>query len=328
MEEREVKKYLVLGIFAVLFILSYYIIKPYIIVIISSFILAYFLLPVNKKISRAMNKNLASFISILIFVLIILIPAILVSKILISEVYSISQEIGFEKASWIISDYASKLHIPEKFVPKTAEIIEKSVPIISSALYYLLKTIPNFILAVILTLFCSFFILRDFNKIEKHIYNIIPFKNKDKIIEKVSKTSKELVYGTLVLAIIEFFVSLLGFKIAGINFYVIYAFLTAVMTFIPLLGPGIIWIPIFIIQLISQNYFSAIVILITGICTSILIDSLFRTIFLGKKAHINQIVLLLGVLGGVSIFGIFGFIIGPLILSISLDIISALAEEE
>jgi predicted PurR-regulated permease PerM len=91
--------------------------------------------------------------------------------------------------------------------------------------------------------------------------------------------------------------------------------------FIPGIGPAMIWVPTFIIQLISGEYFSAITILITGLVISIVIETLLFSKILGDKASIHPLMILIGILGGIPLFGIFGFIIGPLVLAYTVKIL-------
>jgi predicted PurR-regulated permease PerM len=191
------------------------------------------------------------------------------------------------------------------------------VSLLTSAVSY----IPGLILTVIITLFVAYHILISWEDLRRKLERLMPFKNNKKILQKFSETSKNIVFGFLLIAIVEFIVSLIGFMIAGISFYAFFAFLIALFAFIPLVGPAIVWIPMAIVLLIQGNYFAFIVVLITGVLLSWLVDTFLMVQIVGKTSKIHPVVLLFGVLGGVKLFGIFGFVIGPLILGFLINLI-------
>ena len=86
------------------------------------------------------------------------------------------------------------------------------------------------------------------------------------------------------------------------------------LAFIPGLGPTIVWAPMAIYYLIVKDYSTMIGVIITGLVLSSFIDTIFRSKILGKRTNLNPFIMLIGILGGIAVFGIFGFIVGPIIL--------------
>jgi predicted PurR-regulated permease PerM len=119
---------------------------------------------------------------------------------------------------------------------------------------------------------------------------------------------------------------LIGFYILGIPMYLVLSFIIFFLTFIPG-GPALVWVPLAIYIIFQRNLFIVIGVLILGIILSYILDTAVRIKILGNKSQINPLIMLIGVLGGIYIFGLFGFIIGPLILSYSLKIIEELIED-
>lgn len=190
-----------------------------------------------------------------------------------------------------------------------------------SQLAKVLTSIPSVILGTIVTLFGIYYILIYWDHLAKTLKNYIPFKNKNETAAEIDKTTKAIVYGTLLIAMLEFIVTGIGFYLSGVPSFILLAALVFFFAFLPGLGPLIVWGPLAIIYALNQNYPSAIGILITGLVTSILIETIFRGKFLGDKAKINPLIMLLGIIGGISVFGIFGFIIGPIILAYTIKIL-------
>ncbi|MBM3206973.1 MAG: AI-2E family transporter, partial [Candidatus Staskawiczbacteria bacterium] len=163
-------------------------------------------------------------------------------------------------------------------------------------------------------------------KLCSRIRNYVPFEKKDKVIKDMSNTTKKIVKGTLFLAFIQSLVAALGFWLAGIDFYLILAALIGLFAFIPG-GPAIVWAPTLIIKIIQQDYISAGIILVFGLFISIYLDTILRTKVAGKDSGIHPAIMLLGVMGGVPLLGLTGIVVGPLLLSYTLEILEEVLSE-
>ncbi len=170
-----------------------------------------------------------------------------------------------------------------------------------------------------------YFILVDWYNLKVRIINAIPFKNKLIILKRIEKVTSEIVYGTLIIGIIEAIVAIIGFSLLGVKLAVLLGIIIGIFAVIPLLGPVIIWLPLMVLELMQENYLSAILFLILGLILTVGIDWLLRIRILQKRSEIHPIIMLIGVIGGIKVFGLTGFIIGPLILSIALSIAEAIA---
>lgn len=324
MEDPSIKKYFFWATLLILSVLAYFMIKNYLVAILSAFVFAYLLLPIHKFLSKKISKKIAALIIIIAIVLILVLAGYLIINTLINQGSEYLTNENLQKLTERTQNFAAQLGIQNSIADYIPQTIEK----LSAVLLIILSSIPGIGFSLFLTLFISYFILVDWENISKEIKKIIPFKQKEKIIKNLSQTSNNIIHGYLLIAIIEFIIASIGFWIAGIPFFAFFAFLIAIFAFIPLLGPFIIWVPILIIKFIQGDYSSAIIILITGGIISGLIDTILVNVIVGKKAKIHPAILLLGVIGGVSLFGIFGFIIGPLLLSFLVHFIQANANSD
>ncbi len=315
------KEYLFWAFIIALIIISYFILKEFLVVIISSFILAFFVLPLHKFISKKTGNKLSALISLSIVLIISLLIGTYIVTTLISQFSVIISEGSINQLSQEISEFIGGI----EFLAPFSETIYSSIEDLGNSavkiIYTSLTQIPRLALNLFLTFFISYFIIIDWKKIKKQIIKAIPFKNKNKLVKRVSETSKQIVYGALITSLLAFIVSLIGYYIAGIRFYAFFAFVSALFTFIPIAGAVIVWLPLTIIQLFQGNIIAAIIVLITGLIISNLIDYFFRIWVTGKRARLHPIIVILGIFGGIPLFGIAGFIVGPLILSITIEIL-------
>lgn len=321
-EKQELKKYLFWIIMGALVLTSFFILKPYLIAIMSAFILAYIALPLYKKLNTKLSNDTSAIICIAIIILIIIIPLSLIFSQLIN------QTLTFVKADSAKEIIQSLSELPYLNQIDT-DLSEVANQIASWALTLFTNTvqeIPSLMITLLILIFGIFYILKDWDKLTKELQKYIPFKNKKEISKEIAKATNNIIYGSLLIAALEFIVAIIGFSILGLDFSFIFAILIAVLAFIPGLGSTIVWVPIAIYYLVINNLPNAIGVLIIGAIISIGIDTLARPKFLGSKTQVNPFIMLLGILGGISLFGIFGFIIGPLILIYTIKILQEIIE--
>ena len=302
--------------------LSYLILKSYFIALISAFILSYLLMPLYKRLNPKLGKTLSALICILVFLIILVIPLASIGKSLINQTTDSLKSGGFES----LIDKFSNLELIEKLNINLEELTEKSITFILSLFTNALSYLPSILITLLIIIFGIYYILTNWNSLSSQLKKYIPFENKKKISKEIKETTKGLIYGTLLIAFIEFLIALLGFYISGVRFYFLLPAIMFFLAFIPALGPTIVWMPVAIYYLFTGNYLAFIGVLITGLILTILIDTILRAKIMGKQANINPFILLIGVLGGVSVFGIFGFIIGPLILVYTIKIIQEIVK--
>lgn len=317
MGEKEISKIIFWAVTILLIFLSYEIIKPYILAIISAFILAFLFLPLHKKLSKRFSKNISAAFSVLAALLIIIIPLLLLITGVTQQATTVLQKSSLSE----ITDYISSIKIISYLNLDLTVLKKDLLNFIISLLTSTIKYIPKAIISILIMAWSMFYILLNWDKLVSKLKKYIPLQDKKKVMGELGETAKVIVRGTLIIFIIEFIISAIFMYFLGIDSYLILATMIALLVFIPGLGPTIIWIPAALIYLISGNFTIGIGLIIMGIILSTGIETYLLGKIVERKAKINPLIRLVGVLGGVVIFGLFGFIIGPLILIYTIKIL-------
>ncbi|MDO8508895.1 MAG: AI-2E family transporter [Nanoarchaeota archaeon] len=317
MKEEEINKYLFWAGIAVLLILSYFIIKPFVIALITSFILAYLVKPVYNYFSPYTGKKSSALICLLLIVLIILLPIAGIIGGIISQAQNSLNAEFIKSTLKSISSYP----IIENLNIDISSLTRSAINFTISLLKTSAAAIPSIAISILVSLFAIFYILTNWDYLAEKLKQYLPFKDKNRIIKEIAHTTNALVYGTILIGLIEFIVSAIGFYLVGVKPFLLLSLIIFFFAFIPALGPAAVWIPLALYYFLMQNYFTAIGVIIIGLIISIIIDGIIRIKFLGDKSKIHPLIMLLGVLGGVPLFGLFGFIIGPLILIYTIELI-------
>lgn len=317
-------RYLFWGIIAIIIVLSYLVLKGFLIAIAGAFILAYLLKPIYDRIEKKTNKPVAALASISLVIILIL---IIIGSLVGSLISQLSEFTG----QGIIDEIANgvkNLPYKEVITDNLSEIIIKGGTYVIGLVSASVSEIPTKIVQLFVTLFVAYYILIDWDRLKRKISEILPFKNKHYVMEKIETVIEDVIVGTFLLALIEAFIITVGFALLGVKFAILLGFLVGLFAFIPALGPLIVWVPVALIELSLGNIGTAIGVTIIGLIVSSYVDSIIRIKLVGGKSKIHPAIMLVGLFGGIQIFGLIGFILGPLILSILLIIMENIPKIE
>lgn len=321
-ENHILKKYLFWFVLALLLFLSYLMLKPYIIALISAFILAYLIKPFFTILEKRMSKYLAAIICILVILIALIVSFTLIFNNIIHQAYT---ALSLPQLKTFLSDLSSKPLIQRLNIDLNTPT-ENLITFVLSLLYSAIGYLPSLALSIAITLLGTYFILTNWTVLHLKLKEFIPIQKRKETLKEISKTTDGIIYGNILVALIEFTIAAIGFYLAGVKLFLLLAILVFFLSFIPFIGPAFVWIPLLIYHIALKNYDIAIGVAIVGVILSILIDSLLKIKITGDKAKINPMIILLGVIGGVPLFGIFGFIIGPLVLSYTIKLLQELLE--
>lgn len=301
------KVYLTWGVLFLIFIVALLIVAPFIGAIISAYVLAFLLLPLFKTFNKKMDRGLSAFLCILVILIIIVVPLFFIVNQIIHETSSLIQNANMTNVNWSGNFGGIGLD----------KIRDEGVSYFTSFIENLVRAFPKILITLLVTFFGVFYFLYDWEKISSFIHRKTPLENKEKLFNDVSFTTKRITYGLLLVGALEFAISFVGFTISGVRFPLLLALIIGILAFTLVLDSSVVWIPVVLVYaFIFEDPGTAIGALITGVILST--DTILRPKIIGSVSKINSFVMLLGVLGGIALFGVLGFIIGPIVLFFAL----------
>ncbi len=308
-------------------------------ILLSSVLLAYISFPLHKKIFKKIpNKSISIGLSLLIIVIIILVPfAFLTFGIAQQGVYfydSLSDNIekgallgysctGADSKVCLLINQAEKFSLEQLSKFGFDKQLQKFLPILEEKITHFILTIPLIIAGIFITLVITFFILRDWENILKKVSDLLPIKSKTKkrLIREFGNITHTVIYAQLFVALVQGLVATIGFYVLGVPFPLILGIVTAFCALIPAIGTSIVWLPASL-YLGLMGYFSGdswmlykgIALFFYGLLIISTIDNFLLVKIVKSKAKVNQIIVIIGVIGGASLFGVIGIFIGPILL--------------
>ena len=180
-----------------------------------------------------------------------------------------------------------------------------------------------------LMLYILFFFLRDGDRLVNTLVRVLPLGD-DRVRELLanfSDVSAATMKGTLVVGVVQGAIGGVLFWILGIPAPVFWGVAMALFSVLPAVGPALIWAPAAIILLGLGEIVKGIVLITTGVLVIGLVDNVLRPLLVGRETQMPDYLVLLATLGGLAVFGVSGFVIGPVIAAFFLTVWGMFARE-
>lgn len=179
-------------------------------------------------------------------------------------------------------------------------------------------------------LYMLFFLFRDGPALAATIRRTSPLSphHTDSILSKFSDVVQATVKGNLIIALLQGAAGGVAFWLLGINGALMWGVLMAMMSLVPAVGSFLIWGPAALILALSGDYVRALILLAVGVFVISMIDNILRPPLVGKGTRLPDYVVLVSTLGGLSLFGIDGIVVGPLIAALFVAVWSLQAEDQ
>ena len=186
-----------------------------------------------------------------------------------------------------------------------------------STLQFLAASTYSLILNSIVVLFILYYMLYNYKGFEDGFKEILPFRdeNKEILAEETKQIIRANAIGIPLLGIIQGIFALIGYIIFGIEKPILFAILTAFSTILPVVGTMVVWIPLGIGIIASGDVLSGMIFLLYGLVVIGGVDNLARLMLQKQLADIHPLITIFGVIIGLQMFGFWGVIFGPLLLS-------------
>lgn len=186
-----------------------------------------------------------------------------------------------------------------------------------------LGTIINFFIM----LFLLFFLLRDGRHLLRRVVRLVPMepKRRGELFMLIGDTTRAVVYGEGMTALVQGTLVGIGFAIAGLPSAVVFGVLTAFLALLPVGGAALVWVPALVYLLATSQWGWALFMLAWGMGVSVS-DNLIRPFLISRQAPVSVPAVFIGVIGGISAFGMIGVIIGPVLLTVIATLLRFLDE--
>jgi len=334
MDFAKIRNYLFLGLLLGITLLFLGVLAPFAYPIFWAAVIAGISYPLYQRLNRSLNHpNLSTTITLVIVVVVIMLPLSIFGVLLFREVLSLYVSINDNRgqigtlvqgiADFIQHNrYLADLNIDQQTITqKVSEVSNEFLGWLFSNLRSFTQNSFALIAQFVLMLYTLFFFIRDGHKILRKLMYLVPLGDRYEtmLYDRFTSTARSTLKGTLVVGCVQGTLGGIIFAIAGIPGALIWGIIMAIASIIPATGSALVWFPAALIMLAVGNIWQGIMILIVGGLVISTIDNILRPALVGKDLEMHPVIILFSTLGGVVLFGISGFVIGPIIAAVFLS---------
>ena len=189
---------------------------------------------------------------------------------------------------------------------------------LSKQLRSIASNLLNFLIDFFLMMLIVYYIFRDGERLKNYISELLPFpiEQQELVVSKFREMARAIIVGNGLNGIIQGIIGGFGFFFFDLGSPFLWGTLIGFMAFLPFIGASIVYVPAFIILILHGQTGTAIGFLVYNGTYSVIMEYLFKPRMIGKGMRMNSLLVFIGILGGIKIFGILGIIYGPLIMTI------------
>ncbi|MBI2664400.1 AI-2E family transporter [Candidatus Woesearchaeota archaeon] len=315
--------------------------KPFIPTILTAIVISYISYPLYNWLSNKLHKKtISAFVTLFVVLLIITVPTIFAVNALSKEIFA-----GYLVAKQYLATGAQTVSCQGNFMcgimksiglsdPGVANFISdslgKATALIFGALTNYILALPKTLANIFIAIFLTYYLLKDGKQLVSYAKRIIPLKStrQEMLIKRLNDVTYAVVYGNVIVAVIQGILLSIGFFIFGVGSPLIWGVVTAFTSLIPFLGAFVVWLPASLFLIISGYSSGDGVTLLKGVGLMLYgfifvssIDNILKPKIIGDRAKLHPALVLLGVISGLAALGIVGVIVGPVLIALAATVI-------
>lgn len=337
-----IQKYFLLGVVVVLLVLFSQFISPFLPTIFIAAILVTVIYPIHRLIKNTVrfSHSVAALITVLLVFLLFLVPitfffiamvnqastAYTEVSIRLSDIFTAQKSVlslldGFPKAQGVVESLLDKNPIS---LESLAETLTQGIRAFSHFLLQqttnIIKQVSLFVLHILIFLLALFYFVKDGPKIVQYIQSLLPISKKynQELFKKIDNLLNSIMIGMFGGALAQGIVLGIGLWIVGFENAIFWASIGALLSPVPYVGAGIVWIPISLSLVLSGNIWQGVFMLIWGAVAIAQVDNLVKPYLIGARSTLHPFAIMVMILGGALTFGFKGIIFAPFVLMLTL----------
>lgn len=300
-------------------------------------VLAILFAPLYRKLAHWLHgkHNLAAVLTLGVIVLIVILPLALISSSLVREGAGVFRRIQsgeinfgryFEQILAVLPGWVTQLLHQSglddfgALQQRIVQAVTQASQLIATRALDIGQNTLDFVVSFFITLYLAFFLLRDGSWLSRRIWEAIPLDpdSKRRLFSKFATVVRATVKGNILVAIAQGALGGIAFWFLGIHGALLWAVLMAFLSLLPAIGAALVWGPVAIYLLVTGELWSGVGLIAWGTLVIGLVDNVLRPVLVGKDIKMPDYLVLISTLGGLAIFGLNGFVIGPLVAAMFL----------
>jgi len=322
-----------------------WLVAPYFGAILWGLVAAILFAPLDRRIASALGgrRTLATVLTLLLIVALVIIPALAIGTSLVQEAGGLYAQVKSGQIDFGEMFYQIRRALPRwaRELLSTAGLsdvaharemfgtgIASGLQSVASQAFGFGQGALRFLASLGVMLYLTFFLLRDGEEIIDRVREALPLRPdlRDELFNHFAVVVRATMKGSVVVAVVQGVLGGLIFWMLGIEGALLWGLLMGFFSLVPAVGTGIVWVPVAIYLFITGAMWQAAVLVGCGLFVIGLIDNILRPILVGHDTRMPDFVVLIATLAGIDLFGLNGFIIGPVIAALFIAVWKLVAE--
>jgi len=315
--------------------LCWLMLRPFITVLEWAVVLVIVFYPIHKRLARKIQRRgLSALLSSLLVIVVIVLPLVLLTMALTKEIAGVVQDLPAQLTQlmdpnaaivgrvsrWIHDHAGVDGWLPQAFLVDQLKIAGASLLGQSVGL---LGNIVSSVVKAFFVIITMYYLFRDGDKIVRALPGALPLSNLQSkaILERVSQVVSASVYGVVTIAMLQGLLGGLAFWLLGVPSPVLWAVLLAFVCMIPIAGSFLVWLPASIYLVLGGHWTKGLLLIVWGTLVISTVDNFLRPKLMKDQTRLHELFVFFSVLGGMSVFGLLGIVLGPVVLAITLGLL-------
>ena len=294
--------------------------------------------PVHLRVQQRLKRggpSTAALITLVLIVLIVILPLVMTGASVVEQASFVVQKVrsGEMQPVQYLQQMVDALPgwaqaVLQRFglsdVPamqrRLGELLGRSGQSITSGLLGIGQVTLDFLVAFFVMLYVLFFLLRDGKPLSAAIARAIPLEanQTQRLLTQFVTVVRATVKGNIVVALIQGALGALAFWVLGLPGPLLWGALMALLSLLPAVGAALVWLPVALYYLFTGQLLAGLGLTAWGVLVIGLVDNLLRPILVGRDTRMPDYLVLVATVGGIALFGLNGFVIGPVIAAMFL----------
>ncbi len=342
MNHQKSELYFLLILLSGIFVLAFFIFKPFLYALILAIVFATVFGPVHKRalmITRE-RKGLAALLATVSVLVVVIVPLAFLGIQIFQEAVglysSLAQNGGATDFSRGVGDTIQSLTkfspVPIEFSVDVNQYLRQGLSWLLQHLGPLFANVAKAIVGIFIFLVALYYLFKDGHKLKKAVVALSPLEDihNETILNKLALAINSIIKGNLAVALVQGILTAVGFAIFGVPNAVLWGSVASIAALIPGIGTALVLIPAILYLFFSGETLFAAGLLLWGVTAVGLVDNFLGPKLVERGMRLHPFLILLSILGGIGFFGPLGFLLGPLVLSLLfalLEIYFAISKE-
>lgn len=313
-----VRKGFLLFLIAILLVLSFRLIEPFLQYFLMAGLLAFVLFPLQRRLESRVGAGIAAFLLILGSFVTLIVPFVVIIALVAEDAAELAQQAGetdveLGRIEELIAGYTGQ---EVDIAQQASSYAEDAAEIAAGSAAGVVGAATDVLIGLAIAVFVLFFLLKDGDALLAWLNTIVPLPEdvRTELNERLGSITWAVLLGHVLVAFVQGAVAGIGLFVTGIPNAAFWTFMMIILALLPVIGAFIIWGPAAIYLVAIGEPVFGVGLFVYGVIVVSVTDEFLRPVIVDRYASINPSVILVGVVGGLYLLGFMGLFIGPVIV--------------